>query len=292
MIRSMTGFGKAVCNDEGDPISVELSSVNHRYLDCSVRLPPAWAALEPIIKETVKRRLSRGKLQANVSRSNGSTGKMPIVCDIERARQYIEASRELAALLNEGKGLSVDVLAAMDGVFTEKEPDADMDRVQERLVKALEEALDQLNRMRKSEGEALAADVRDRVALIRESLAAIEARLPQLNENYEQRLRTRIQELASDISITEERIAIEVAMLAEKGDVTEETVRLKTHLDHIIEMLDSAEPVGRRLDFLTQEVQREANTLGVKTRDTEVTKDVLRIKSEVEKIREQVQNIE
>ncbi len=292
MTRSMTGFGKAVCNEDGESFSVELSAVNHRYLDCSVRLPPPWSALETSVKACVKERFGRGKIQVYVSRKNSAAGSQPMRLDVERARQYVEDARHLTRLVGTFEGLSVNTLVTMDGVFVPAEPDDDLEAVEERLLASLNEAMDQLETMRQNEGQALAEDLRKRVALIREILEAVEERLPTLNQQYEQRLRERIQELAADISLTEERIAIEVAMMADKGDVTEEVVRLKTHLDHIVELLDSVEPCGRRLDFLAQEIQREANTLGVKTRDTEVTKEMLRIKSEIEKIREQVQNIE
>ncbi|MEA3365403.1 MAG: YicC/YloC family endoribonuclease, partial [Candidatus Hydrogenedentes bacterium] len=199
---------------------------------------------------------------------------------------------ELAAMMKIGGALSLDTLANMEGVIYQEEPRDDLEEVERVLTGALEQALKKLNTMRATEGAALAQDIRHRIRLMHESLAKVEARLPELNAKHEERLRARINELATDVSITEERIAIEVALLADKGDVTEETVRLKAHLAHMQELLESDEPVGRRLDFLSQEIQREVNTLGVKTRDCEVAKYVLDMKSELEKIREQVQNIE
>ena len=160
------------------------------------------------------------------------------------------------------------------------------------LVQIVSEALDRLDEMRLTEGKALADDVVHRVTLIHEALATIEERLPELCRLYEERLRTRIAELLADASFAEELVVAEVAIMAEKSDVTEEIVRLKAHLAHLLELLDSDEPVGRRLDFLAQEAQREVNTLGAKVRDSEVGREILRIKSELEKIREQVQNIE
>ncbi len=292
MTRSMTGFGKAERTEEGESITVELSSVNHRYLDCSLRLPNGWAALEPAIKETVKRYLSRGKVYLTVHRRGAERRGQPVVCDMTRAKEYVDASKELAQLVGAMEPLSLDTLASLQGVFVEQEAGEDLETTRERLEPVLTEALEQLGAMRATEGRALADDLRQRVHHIRATLETVEGRLPTLNAAYEERLRARIQELASDVSVTEERIAIEAAMLAEKGDVTEEAVRLKTHLDHMLELLDNDGPIGRRLDFLTQEVQRETNTLGVKTRDSEVTKDVLSMKAELEKIREQVQNIE
>ncbi|HOS04223.1 MAG TPA: DUF1732 domain-containing protein, partial [Candidatus Hydrogenedentes bacterium] len=188
--------------------------------------------------------------------------------------------------------LSLSVLAQMDGVFFQEEEDEDLETAKELVTAVVGEALKKLDAMRAQEGQALADDLRRRLSHMRTVLASIEERLPALNERYETRLRTRIEELKSDLSLTEERIAIEVALMAEKGDVTEEVVRLRTHLDHAEELLSSGEAVGRRLDFLAQEIQREVNTLGVKTRDADVAKEILGMKAELEKIREQVQNIE
>lgn len=292
MLRSMTGFGKASCTYRDQEISLELSAVNHRYLDCSFRLGTAWAALEPVFKAVIRKQVSRGKIQVIVNRRKVVTSAQTVRLDTGLARQYLDASRELAAMTGSGSAMSLDTLAQMDGVIYQEEPGEDLEEVQRILEAAIEQALENLNAMRTAEGAALASDIRDRIGLMRQSLAEVEARLPELNARHEERLRARILELAADISLTEERIAIEVALLAEKGDVTEETVRLKTHLAHMEELLDSREPVGRRLDFLTQEVQREVNTLGVKTRDCDVAKFVLDMKGELEKIREQVQNIE
>ena len=168
----------------------------------------------------------------------------------------------------------------------------DLDALRAFLSGLLNEALDSLDAMRANEGQALAKDLLDRLGAIRESLAAIEARLPQLNELHTERLRARIGELAQAASLAPERLALEVALAAERGDVTEETVRLKSHLDHADELIRGQEPGGRKLNFLLQEMQREANTLGAKVRDTEVVRHVLDIKSELERIREQIQNIE
>ncbi|MBI4558340.1 MAG: YicC family protein [Candidatus Hydrogenedentes bacterium] len=292
MPRSMTGFGKASCDLNGTALSVELCAVNHRYLDCYCRIPTAWMGLEPVIKQTIRERISRGKISVSINRRRPQTTDEVVHFDRTLAQQYIEASRELAQMLGTYETLSLNILAQMEGVLYQEEPEADLDGVSSVVVKVLGEAITQLNTMRVSEGSALCEDLRQRVAVVREALATVEERLPLLNQAYEERLRSRINELKSELTMSEDRVAIEVALLADKGDVTEEVVRLKTHLDHMLELLESEEPVGRRLDFLIQEVQREINTLGVKTRDGDVTKEVLRMKSELEKIREQIQNIE
>ena len=292
MIRSMTGFGKATSEYGGDSVSVELSAVNHRYLDCSVRLPYAWSSLEPALKQTVRNRAARGKFTVIVNRKRGEVSGLAVYFDEGLARQYLEAAKRLAQLMGTDEPLSLNVLAQLEGVLRPEEPGENIEEIAALVVGMLTEALGKAEAMRLSEGKALEQEIRSQIACFRQALATVEARLPDLNGLYESRLRARIEELKGDLSLTEERIAIEVALMADKGDVTEEVVRLKTHLDHALELLDCAEPVGRRLDFLAQEIHREIHTLGVKVHDGEVTKEVLRMKSEVEKIREQIQNIE
>lgn len=293
MLRSMTGFGKADCDFDGEHISLEVTAVNHRYLDVSTRMPFAWSSLEPVIKETVRESLSRGKINITVNRKRGTgSRRQNVYLDKDIARQYIDASKELVQMLGTIDTLDLGMLAGLEGVFYHEEAEADLDRVQESLVAALKEALDRLNVMRETEGSALAKELTRRVELMRQSLAAIENRLPELEKAYEQRLRTRIEELKADTAITEERIALEIALMADRGDVTEEVVRLKTHFNYAIELLGKPEPAGRELNFLSQELQREVNTLGAKVRDAEVVKEVLHMKSELERFREQIQNIE
>ena len=292
MSRSMTGFGKATGEFDGQTLTVELSSVNGRYLDCSLRIPPSWSALEPVVKQTVRNHIARGKLNVTINRRRGNTSVRAVHFDPIVAQQYLDASKALGAMLGSFESLSLNVLAQLEGVMYQEEAEEDIEAVEPVLVGVLQEALRKLDAMRAVEGKALVEDVRTRIGLMRQGLGAIEVRLPELNAIYETRLRTRIDELNVAAGLTQERIAIEVALMAEKSDVTEEVVRFKTHLDHMEEILDSKDPVGRRLDFLTQEIQRETNTLGVKTRDANVAKEVLELKSELEKIREQIQNLE
>ena len=292
MVRSMTGFGKASCEYAEGTISIELSSVNHRYLDSSVRLPSEWSSLEPVLRDALKERLSRGKINVSVSRKRDGGDAQRIRLDRDVAEQYIRASKELGELLDSTEPLSLQTLAQFETVFTYEEGEEDLDEAKDVLMNLLREAVSHLDAMRETEGKALARDLAHRIGLIRESVRAVEERLPALNEVFAERLRARIEELGQDTSITEERIAMEVALMAEKSDVTEEVVRLKSHLDHAEELLRSDEPVGRKLNFLSQEVQREINTLGAKVRDTDVIRQVLHMKSELERIREQIQNIE
>ena len=292
MTRSMTGFGKAAGEFGGQAITVEVSAVNSRYLDCNLRLPPAWGALDPVIKQTVRKHIQRGKLTITVNRKRAMSAARSIRFDAGIAQQYLDAAKELASMIGTYETMSLSVLAQLDGVMYHEEADEDLSALEPELTKIVEESLRQLDIMRANEGRALAEEVRQRIAFIREGVSGIETRLPELNTLYEERLRTRINELRTETNITDERMAIEVALMAEKSDVTEEVVRLKAHLDHLEEILGSKEPSGRKLDFLTQEVHREVNTLGVKTRDANVAKEVVSLKAEVEKMREQIQNIE
>lgn len=292
MAYSMTGFGKASCHVCGQEIVVEVSSVNHRYLELSLRLPNNWLALENDIKQVLREKISRGKLSGNIFRKRFGAPIQTIQFDIETAKQYINASRELARLLETNEALTLNVLMQLEGVFVPQEPEEDLETLRAPVLTAVAEAADRLNAMRAAEGRKLCQDIRERVLTIAQTLNKIEQRLPEVSAEYEKRLRTRLQELKSDIDLPDDRIAVEVALLAEKSDPTEEVVRLKVHLGHMSSLLEKREPVGRRLDFLTQELQREANTLGVKTRDSGMIQDILSIKAEIEKIREQVQNIE
>lgn len=292
MTRSMTGFGKASRHLNGDTVSVEVNSVNHRFLDCCLHLPPAWSSLESSIKETTRQYVERGRINVWISRKRGSGASHPVHCDIDLAKQYVNAARELGHLLGSMDSLSLDVLAQLDGVFIQEDVEEDLDQVFTSINEALAEALIAMNRMRDTEGAALDVELRQRIGIVREILEVIETRLPQLEAIHRERLRTRLVDLNADAGVTEERLAVELALLAEKGDVTEETVRLRAHLDHAIELLERPQSAGREINFLIQELQREANTLGSKVRDTEVSREILRMKTELEKFREQTQNIE
>ncbi len=292
MIRSMTGFGKAGAEFDGKQITLELTSVNHRFLDATVRLPPEWAPLDPAIREALKERLSRGKITLNINRKRGAASAKALRFDVDIAKKYIEASHELGHLAGQYEKLTVNTLARLDGVFYHEDSEEDLERARELVLGLLDKTVTQLDAMRDREGEAMAGELSQRLDNIRGRLDTVETRLPELNRQYEEKLRARIRDLAGDTNIAEERIAVEVAMLADKGDVTEETVRLRAHLFHAHAIMADGEPSGRKLNFLTQEIQREINTLGSKVRDNDVLREVLDMKTELEKFREQIQNIE
>jgi uncharacterized protein (TIGR00255 family) len=292
MARSMTGFARLTGELGGETVVLEVTAVNHRFLDCSFRLPYAWGALETPLKELVRRQVARGKLNVNVRRAHGPAGRPSIQCDFEVAQQYLDACRELAHRMSTTEALSLNTLVALPGIFQQQEETADLDGVRKSLEVLLGEALAQLNAARDSEGAALAEDVQARTQEMREALAVVEERLPDLTAGYEERLLGRVRDLNVEAGLSQDRLMVEVALLAEKGAVNEEVVRLKAHFDHVGELLASGEPIGRDLDFLCQEIQREVNTLGSKIRDLGVTREVLRMKSQLEKLREQAQNLE
>ena len=292
MARSMTGFGRATGTIGEETFAVEVSSVNHRHLECSFRTPGAWATLEPVLRDEVKRFLSRGKINLSIRRERGVYGQQTIHCNEVVAKQYIDTARQLGSMMSSTEALSLNTLVRMDGVFYTHEEVEDLDTVKAALCATVGAALEQLNAARVAEGKALADDIRERLAQMREALGTVEARIPELNTAYMERLRARVHELSAETGLTEERLALEVALMADKADVNEEVVRLKTHFEHVEEFLGSKDPIGRELNFLGQEIQREVNTLGSKLRDIGVTREVLRMKSELEKLKEQANNIE
>ena len=292
MARSMTGFGRAITAYADEQITVEVSAVNHRFLESSFRLPPARASLEPPLRERVKQDISRGKINISVRREYGPMGRVQIRLDEDVAGHYVNASRRLAELLNTSEELSLDRLVTLEGVFIHEDAAQDIEAVQSMLENALGDALRAFNQARETEGAALLRDMAARLDAIEASVVRVEARFPEITEQYRLRMRDRVREISVDAAVKEERVALEVAMMADRMDVTEETVRLRAHLEHGRALFQSAEPVGRDLNFLVQEMGREINTMGSKLRDVDAAREVLLMKSELEKLREQIQNIE
>ena len=292
MARSMTGFGRAITAHADEQITVEVSAVNHRFLESSFRLPPVWASLEPPLRELVKQEISRGKINISVRREFGPMGRVQIRLDEDVANHYVNASRRLAELLNTSEELSLDRLVTLEGVFIHEDAAQDIEAVQAMLESALGDALRAFNQARENEGAALLRDMSSRLDAIEASVVRVEARFPEISEQYRARMKERVREISTDAAVKEERVALEVAMMADRMDVTEETVRLRAHLEHGRALFQSAEPVGRDLNFLVQEMGREINTMGSKLRDVDAAREVLLMKSELEKLREQIQNIE
>ena len=292
MASSMTGFARTEAVVGGETAVLEISSVNHRFLDMTFRLPGQWSMLEPALRDIVKERVCRGKVFVSIRYGRSLGVQPPVRLDAERANLYIEAARELMHLMRSTDSMSLDTLISLDGVITPVEEEVDLEVIQKELNEALGKALTQLNEVRKKEGAALAIAIAGHLNALDALVRKVELRAPELLALYDEKLRLRIAEINSEIGVKEERLAMEVAMMADRMDVTEELVRFRAHIAHANDMLASEEPVGRDMNFLVQEMQREANTLGSKLRDVEVSRDIIEIKTEIEKIREQIQNLE
>ncbi len=291
----MTGFGRATREDGDVALEVEARSVNHRHLDLRIRLPRAFADQETRLKQRVSGRLSRGKVDVTVNLVMGqATSRLEI--DETIAAQYVDAARRLRETHGLGDGLDVSSLLALPGVMNLVENEVDPDRLLGPLEDALDEAVDAMIAMRVAEGESLAAEFEGRLQTVARLAEAFEARAGEVVEVARQRLRKRAEQIEREVGLMDEaRLHQEIVIAADRLDITEELVRLRSHVDQFRETLASAgpgEPVGRRLDFLLQELGRETNTVGSKASDAPLAQDVVELKTELERIREQVQNVE
>jgi uncharacterized protein (TIGR00255 family) len=292
MIKSMTGYGRAESALEGKRIVVEIKSLNHRYLEVSVRLPNTLAALEMEIKKKINARFSRGKIEVSIRMdANGAMDKgASSALNIPLLKSYYSLLSRMKHELNMKDEITLAMMAAFKDVFVP--PDDDPASVWPRVEGMLDEAANTLTVMREKEGEMLCRDLRERISVVGKHIGAIESRVPKVLVAYQKRLTERIKELAGDMEMDASRLMQEVAIMAEKSDITEEIVRLRSHMDQLIDMLHSGEAVGRKVDFLIQEMGREVNTVGSKSSDVEISRNVIEVKSELTRIREQVQNLE
>ena len=294
MVKSMTGYGRARETRNGRDITVEVRSVNNRYLDCTVKMPRAYIFAEDAVKTAVQKAASRGKVDVFISVDSLGAEETVVKVNEPLAGQYIDAMKQLIAL---GGGYvkteyKATDLARLPDVLTVTKAEEDLETVKADLCAVLEEALANYNAMRGMEGEKMAEDIGGRLDHIEELTAQVEARSPETVKEYREKLEGRMKEVLQSTTIDESRILTEAAIFADKVAVDEETVRLRSHLSQLREMLRAEEPVGRKLDFLIQEVNRESNTIGSKCSDVAIARVVVELKAEVEKIREQVQNIE
>ena len=295
MVKSMTGYGRAKKTLSNRDITVEVRSVNNRYLDCTVKLPRAYIFAEDAIKGRVQKAISRGKVDVFVTIDSTGADEEVVVVNEGLARSYLEALRKLYEIDGgnylQKQSYAAD-LARIPDVLTVTKAEEDLEMISADICAVLDDALAAYNAMRAVEGEKLALDVSSRVDTIEETVSKVEAQSPQTVAAYRQRLEAKMQEVLQSTTIDESRILTEAAIFADKVAVDEETVRLRSHIAQLRDMLQSGEPVGRKLDFLIQEVNRECNTIGSKCNDLTVARDVVNMKAEVEKIREQVQNME
>ncbi len=293
MVKSMTGFGRAQKEIDGMSISVELKSVNHKGFEFSCKTPRTYGFLDDKLKSLFQSVIFRGKVECYVMISALDTDDCIVEVNHSLAGGYYKALKELAERYALRDDISVSSLArCSNDIFVVRKAAADENAVWEAVKGVALEAAESFLRMRETEGEKLRADVLSRSDIIISDVEFIEERSPQTVKEYNDKLLERIRTLIGDINVDEQRLLTEAAIFADKVAVAEETVRLRSHIDQLHLLLSSSEPVGRKLDFLAQEMNREANTIGSKAQDVEITRRVLNIKAEVEKIREQIQNIE
>ena len=292
MIHSMTGYGRAVQTLNGREITVELRSVNNRFLDCSVRLPRAFSYAEDALKQSVKERVSRGKVDMFVAVNVTAAENVRITLNRPVLEGYLEALRTIAKDYRIREDITATSLTRFPDVFVVEKQEEDEKQITADIVSVAQEALCAYDRMRCTEGENLAADLRSRAAVILSYVERVEKRSPVTVQEYRTRLEAKMREVLESTAIDESRILTEAAIFADKVAVDEETVRLRSHLAQMEKLLSDGGPVGRKLDFLLQEMNREANTIGSKGNDIEQARNVVEIKAELEKIREQIQNIE
>lgn len=289
---SMTGYGSAKGSVEGQEITVELKSVNNRYLDCSVRLPRNFLFAEDTVKQAVSAGVSRGKVDVFVSAQASQDSGTVVSVNEELARGYRDAVAHIAETLGLESGLNAFSLARFPDVLTVERRELDKDKAAAALSEITAKAVEEFNAMREREGERLRRDMLGKLETIEGLVFVVEERSPQTVKEYRDRLEARLRDILADRSLDEQRVITEAAIFADRTAVDEETVRLRSHIAQFRTMLEEGSPIGRKMDFLVQEFNRESNTIGSKCSDASLAKVVVDLKSEIEKIREQLQNVE
>ena len=292
MVKSMTGYGRARETLNGRDITVEVRSVNNRYLDCTVKVPRTYIFVEDAVKAHVQKAVSRGKLDVFITIDATAADETVIAVNEPLARGYYDALTKLKDMFSLKDDLTAVTLAKFPDVLTVTKAEEDLESVAGDICAVLDDALAAYNTMRTVEGGKLSEDIAGRAAAIETVVGKVEERSPQTVAAYREKLLARMQEVLQSTAVDESRILTEAAIFADKIAVDEETVRLRSHIAQLRTMLESDQPIGRKLDFLIQEINRECNTIGSKCNDLTIAQDVVNMKAEVEKIREQVQNIE
>ena len=292
LVKSMTGYGRAVETVNGREFTVELRSVNNRYLDCTVKLPRMLSFAEDTVKQAVKKSISRGKVDVYITVRSEGTSDVKVTLNGAMVEGYIAAMKQMVEEYGVKDDISVSLLSRMNEVFTVEKPEVDEEQLLSDLMSVVDKALANYDAMRAAEGKALENDLRSRGNTILELVSQVEAGNGETVIAYRTRLYNKLQEVLANTSIDESRILTEAAIFADKVAVDEETVRLRSHLEQMNQMLTTGGAIGRKLDFLLQEMNRESNTIGSKCTDVKLARIVVDIKAELEKIREQTQNIE
>ncbi len=292
MIKSMTGYGRATAVIDNMNITVEIKSVNHRFFEFFCRVPRSFSFLEEKLKTFARSKITRGKIEMYVSVDFEDTSLTEIEINKEFADSYVEALRNLAKEYSLTDDISVSTVARNSDVFKITSKEIDEEALCGAVLTVAEEAVEAFIKMREVEGERLKADIEERSRTILSAVEFIEGKSPETVKNYRERLEQKVKELLETANIDEQRILTETAIFADKVAVDEETVRLRSHIEQLTNLLNKSGDVGKKLDFIVQEMNRETNTIGSKSQNLEIAEKVVNIKAEIEKIREQVQNIE
>ncbi|MBM7623293.1 YicC/YloC family endoribonuclease [Sporohalobacter salinus] len=294
MLRSMTGYGQARIETEECNVIIEIKSVNHKYQKVYLHIPNRFSLLEPKIKQIIEDRVGRGKVDYNLEVENKKEAEVKVSINQTAVKEYITSLKKLKDKFELAGELNINLLTKFDDVLEVEEVEQDVSDIWSEIEEATKEALTDFIEMREKEGSKLFSDLSDRIEKIKDLIEKIEIRIPDMVDKYRSKLKSRLNDLLTDVEVDKERLANEVVIMADKSDVTEELVRLKSHIEQFQETLelDVVEAVGRKLDFIAQEMHREVNTIGSKINDSEISNYVIDLKSEVDKIREQVRNVE
>lgn len=292
MIRSMTGYGRANGTFDGMDITLEIKSVNHRYFEFSSRVPRNYGFLDEKLKSFFQGKIARGKVECYLQIDTAGQQATTVKVNRSLAEGYLNAYSELSEAFGIQNDIKVSHIARVGDIFSVNKEPEDEDKICADVLSVAEQALERFIDMRIIEGEKLKSDITSRLDFILDKVAFIEERSPQTVKEYNDKLVARMKEVLADVHVDEQRLLTEAAIYADKVAVAEETVRLRSHIDQFKKMFDGDEAIGRKMDFLVQEINRETNTIGSKAQDIEIARCVVDVKAEIEKIREQVQNIE
>lgn len=292
MVRSMTGFGRGAYQNEALNVTVEIKSVNHRYFEFAARMPRAYQFLEEKLKAHCQKSISRGKIELSVFVEELTENSTEVVLNRTYANAFMKALKTLSKEYKIKNDVKVSTLASNPEMFKLRKNAVPDDVAEEAIVNALDEAVKAFIAMRETEGERLKTDILSRADTILSKVALVEERSPETVKAYRERLEAKVRELLENAQVDEQRLITETAIFADKVAVDEETVRLRSHIKQLESLFESSEPIGKKLDFIVQEMNRETNTIGSKAQDVDIAHIVVDIKSEIEKIREQIQNVE
>lgn len=291
-MKSMTGYGKGVSSRNGRTVTIELKAVNNRYLEVNSRLGKTYAVCDEIIRSAISKKIKRGNVDVYFTYENTNSGESRLKLDVDLAAEYVKASHKLRDEFMLDDDFNVTALLRSNEVLTLQPVKEDPELIVELTAEAAEAAVAALDAMRETEGKSVKEDLTRLISLIVKSLQSVIKRAPKVVEDYRTKLSQRISEVLKDVAVDETRLLNEVAFFADKADINEEISRLSSHISQFLSCLESDEPQGRKLDFLSQEMNREINTMGSKSNDIELTREVVEMKNQLEKIKEQLRNVE